>query len=689
MDASWTLLAAAVLPLALAQAPDFHGGPEGSFGIKVEQGDAFAVIEPSAIIGTADNGVPGHTTYRLALRLTKDAANVYTIFGRRNEPMTFPAAYQVSKPFGSNIGGINPAFFSMGGLAKYSKFDSWLTVGMTEADAQGAVSVIGDDVDKWSAGSSLTTNDGAVFWMNPVEGPSPSDANGAQGKGQPNGDITIAQLTVKTGTSFEARVNCQGRTKTGSNWETIDLRFSVSPSTHSLVNEPCTSVQHASVHACVANCIKCERSLAVLQRIVMSKKNPHKSCELSSGELAIDVMNLAVCKCGGKKCDKQPTPPPPPPPSLSPPTHGNGPVCFTDVVADDPPNPGDKDCRRRECQGWRLSVSRSFSEYCGSSALQKPRSCFLQGDKNTQDCHNPACLRNPLASALCPNSSPPPPALPSPPPPSGQKIDPRQIQECKDAASAAMIACCAPKLTSASINPTVLLLTCKAVKDGGKENMCRRHGCLTTLTFADKACAGAENKGSAHSESSGKPSEAHQLYDGLRQYVQCNTKAETLKCTNFAGMNAYALAVNRECCTGPGESCRHGFPSKCDAGCAGVLEPMEQQCGQFLTDMAPTTLTRLQTAAKICPKPCDNYGKFNSALSGISHYCCGGPGEKCNSGVPTTCDADCAEVLPGFVDACGDFLSSPMNVGIKQAVDETLAKCKSPGSRFGPNGGGH
>merc|ERR1711865_759097 len=167
----------------------------------------------------------------------------------------------------------------------------------------------------------------------------------------------------------------------------------------------------------------------------------------------------------------------------------------------------------------------------------------------------------------------------------------------------------------ASINPTVLLLTCKAVKDGGKENMCSRHGCLTTLTFADKACAGAENKGSAHSESSGKPSEAHQLYDGLRQYVQCNTKAETLKCTNFAGMNAYALAVNRECCTGPGESCRHGFPSKCDAGCA--------------------------------------------------------------------------EVLPGFVDACGDFLSSPMNVGIKQAVDEALAKCKSPGSRFGPNGGGH
>eukprot|EP01048_Picozoa_sp_COSAG05_P043618 COSAG05_NODE_24221_length_253_cov_0.610390_1_plen_57_part_10 len=57
MGGSWTLLAAAVLPLALAQAPDFHGGAEGGFGIKVEKGDAFAVIEPSAIIGTADNGV--------------------------------------------------------------------------------------------------------------------------------------------------------------------------------------------------------------------------------------------------------------------------------------------------------------------------------------------------------------------------------------------------------------------------------------------------------------------------------------------------------------------------------------------------------------------------------------------------------------------------------------------------------
>ena len=52
---------------------------------------------------SATQGVPGYTTYRLALDLANDAANVYTIFGRQGEPMSFPPAFQVSRPFGAHV----------------------------------------------------------------------------------------------------------------------------------------------------------------------------------------------------------------------------------------------------------------------------------------------------------------------------------------------------------------------------------------------------------------------------------------------------------------------------------------------------------------------------------------------------------------------------------------------------------
>ena len=73
---------------------------------------------------------------------------------------------------------------------------------------------------------------------------------------------------------------------------------------------------------------------------------------------------------------------------------------------------------------------------------------------------------------------------------------------------------------------------------------------------------------------------------------------------DFGEMNGYAKQVNKECCYGPGESCKHGFPSKCDAGCAAVLMPMQQRCGKFMKDVAPTALTRLKRArAPTAPIP--------------------------------------------------------------------------------------
>ena len=65
---------------------------------------------------------------------------MYTIYGKFDSPMTLPAAYQEATPFGSNTGGVNAALISASPTAAY---DSWLTVGITDGDASGALGTIG------------------------------------------------------------------------------------------------------------------------------------------------------------------------------------------------------------------------------------------------------------------------------------------------------------------------------------------------------------------------------------------------------------------------------------------------------------------------------------------------------------------------------------------------------------------
>eukprot|EP01051_Picozoa_sp_SAG22_P025806 SAG22_NODE_7826_length_704_cov_1.704132_1_plen_108_part_01 len=50
------------------------------------------------------------TTYQLGLTLSGSAQNAYTIFGTDDSPLSIPPSYQQGAPFGSNTGGINPAF---------------------------------------------------------------------------------------------------------------------------------------------------------------------------------------------------------------------------------------------------------------------------------------------------------------------------------------------------------------------------------------------------------------------------------------------------------------------------------------------------------------------------------------------------------------------------------------------------
>jgi hypothetical protein len=154
---------------------------------------------------TAIAGAPGGwDTYQLSVTLSASAANVYTIYGNTDAPMSLPAAYQVATPFGADIGGVNPAFFAIANSAAlgFAEFDSWLTVGMTDGSNPGALSASpGFGLDAWTDSAAFTTDNGAVFWMSPDDGPS--------------GSAVVAQITITSGSTGVVTMGLQGRSPGG------------------------------------------------------------------------------------------------------------------------------------------------------------------------------------------------------------------------------------------------------------------------------------------------------------------------------------------------------------------------------------------------------------------------------------------------------------------------------------------
>jgi hypothetical protein len=149
--------------------------------------------------------VPGYTTYQITLHLASSALNCYTIYGD-SRPMLFPPAYQVPSPFGTNVGGVSPAFFALNALAQY---DSWLTVGETSGNTDNHVNSVGIDFTLWTDQMPLLSSvdsGGAVFWMDPDGA---TQAVGSQGT------MVVAQLTLQDAASQSmsqaAHFDAQGR----------------------------------------------------------------------------------------------------------------------------------------------------------------------------------------------------------------------------------------------------------------------------------------------------------------------------------------------------------------------------------------------------------------------------------------------------------------------------------------------
>ena len=186
---------------------DTGGGDTGG-GDGGGDGDTNCVGDVCGTVTQVSTDSDAGTTYQIGVTLSGDASNVYTIYGTDASPLSIPASYQEAAPFGTNTGGVAPGFVAVIATAAY---DGWLTVGITDGDSSGALGSVGLDWATWTQSAALESANGAVFYMNPDDGPA--------------GSAVLAQFTTAPG--WSASLGAQGRSASGAaDWMADGLTFS-------------------------------------------------------------------------------------------------------------------------------------------------------------------------------------------------------------------------------------------------------------------------------------------------------------------------------------------------------------------------------------------------------------------------------------------------------------------------------
>ena len=156
----------------------------------------------------------GYSTYQVAVAFDPAIVqDVYALYGEAGDALTIPPAWQAAAPFGSSIGPVNPAFVA---VMPEAGFDSFVTIGMDgPALTQGALASVGVDFQQWSEDQGLSTENGAVFFMDPDHGADQEP-------------VVFLQLTVRAGTRFSGQLSAQGRSvgPVGTqDWDQKAMRF--------------------------------------------------------------------------------------------------------------------------------------------------------------------------------------------------------------------------------------------------------------------------------------------------------------------------------------------------------------------------------------------------------------------------------------------------------------------------------
>lgn len=165
-----------------------------------------------------DDGIDGYTTFQVSLVLQKNKhiKNIYALFGdpQVDNNLRIPPSYQVSR--GENIGGVQ-SYLSE--VIPDLRYDSWLTIGITDGDIDNRLSAIGIDFNNWDESTSLNVDNGAIFVMDPEVDIVESN------------EYVIGQFTVLTGSDPEIVLNVQGKTMDsvidGKSWREGNIRFNL------------------------------------------------------------------------------------------------------------------------------------------------------------------------------------------------------------------------------------------------------------------------------------------------------------------------------------------------------------------------------------------------------------------------------------------------------------------------------
>jgi hypothetical protein len=173
-------------------------------------------------------GIPGYTTYELSLKIMDgDIYNIFALYGDGNNQghhmMTIPPSYQAKNVFNSDFGGVPEEIIDINPNLRY---DSWLTIGVTDGDMDHIISSIGIDFDDWNEMNSLTIDNGAIFLLAPQN----------ENIFNKDNNIVIAHLTIKNELRVTAIFNVQGKNNGGGSWSQNNIVFDLKKSRH-ITNE--------------------------------------------------------------------------------------------------------------------------------------------------------------------------------------------------------------------------------------------------------------------------------------------------------------------------------------------------------------------------------------------------------------------------------------------------------------------
>lgn len=186
---------------------------------------------------------PSWTTLALTVVLPAGAASLHTLYGTEAAPLSLPPAWQAFAPWQADVGGATTA--DGGVLPRESwcavcgcacGYDSWLTIGITTGDGDDQLQSSGIDfAPQWDRGQpqagwaqnpttlqgrGISSAAGEVRWRVLSDAPGNDDAQ--------HGGVQVAQITVPTGSEWEAVFNLRGLTAGGEIWEVTDARFAQS-----------------------------------------------------------------------------------------------------------------------------------------------------------------------------------------------------------------------------------------------------------------------------------------------------------------------------------------------------------------------------------------------------------------------------------------------------------------------------